>query len=115
MKFFPRKANSCLHLRAGIPLHGEMDDDELPEALPISLSALARVYRVAPPSLRAASIKLQLRMEFMANPYAIRSWMVEDGCSRGKLRRTVFDEAECQRIATEVHNLRYPDHARETN
>ena len=73
----------------------------------ISLRQLAKIYGISAPSLLAASKKLQLRMAFMENPLAVRSWMIEDGFTRGKLRRIVFDEDECKRIIEEVDSLRY--------
>ena len=85
-----------------------MDTDELQDPKPISLTRLAKIYGVSTPSLHACAKKLTLRHEFMQNPYAVRSWMEVDKCSRGKIRRIVFDESECIRIAKEVEQLRYP-------
>ena len=80
--------------------------DQTPVSVPFS--KLAGIYRVTAQALRKASRKLRLRSSFMENPEAIRFAMIEDGYSRGKLRRIVFDEAECARIHAEVDLVRYP-------
>lgn len=76
--------------------------------LPIPFVKLAEIYRVTPQALRKASRKLLLRAGFMENPEGIRFAMIEDNYSRGKLRKIVFDDAECARINAEVEFLRYP-------
>ena len=80
--------------------------DQTPVSVPFS--KLAEIYRVTPQALRKAGRKLLLRPCFMENPEALRCAMIEDNYSRGKLRRIVFDEAECARIDAEVDILRYP-------
>ena len=83
------------------------DLDRTGEARRVPFVKLAAIYGVTPQALRKAGRKLQLRPEFLENPGAIRSWMINDGFSRGKLRRIVFDEAECHRIFEAVEIERY--------
>ena len=77
--------------------------------LPVPLKSLAEIYKVSSPALRKLGKRLQLRIEFLSNPYAVRSWLIRDGASRGRIRRMVFDEAECIRISEAVENIRYPN------
>ena len=77
--------------------------------LPVPLKSLAAIYKVSPAALRKLAKKLQLRLPFLESPEAVRSWMITDGLSRGKIRKLVFDENECQRISEAVENVRYPN------
>lgn len=87
----------------------DFDEDKPLDPLPVPFKTLAELYQVSVPALRKAGRKLQLRPEFLENPYAIRDWMTIDGFSRGKLRRLVFDEVECKRVFDAVEKLRYPN------
>ena len=77
--------------------------------LPVPLKSLAEIYKVSVPALRQLAKRLTLRLEFLQNPYSVRAWMISDGASRGRIRRMVFDEAECIRISEAVEKIRYPN------
>ena len=82
------------------------ENDTTLDPFPVPFKTLAGLYGVTPAALRKLGKKLNLRLPFLENPHAIRAWMITDGLSRGKIRKLVFDENECQRISEAVEEIR---------
>ena len=83
------------------------EDDTALGPFPVPFKTLAGLYGVTPAALRKLGKKLNLRACFLENPHAVRAFMITDKCSRGKLRKRLMDENECNRISENIRKIQY--------
>ena len=83
------------------------DHEPRPPALPVSAAALARIYRIAPPSLKALQTRQAFSFDTMSQPGLLFAQLMESG-RRGKLRTMLSSPDERWRCMVEIHSLKYP-------